>query len=116
MGYPQGAPLGEDLDIIVRQEGGDIVVLNRTAGTYPKLALWLNQQYVRVVDRLPIGEAVELSLEGFFNERGQPYPVGGLLSPDRTAVLVLAELYDAGAGMMESGGNGGVRYRLLVRR
>src|SRR6185295_2343518 len=43
--YPGGAPLGEDLDIVVIQKATSIELVNRTPQSYDDVMLWLNQQY-----------------------------------------------------------------------
>lgn len=107
--YPKDAPRGEDFDIVVTHKGGGIRLDNRTPRAYEHLQLWLNQQYVRSIPLIKVGNAApenRLDLKGFLNTRGDRFPVGGLLTPDKGAPVVLAELFDPSAGK---------RHRLLVR-
>ncbi len=120
--YPKEAP-ARDLDIVVVRDGAAIELTNRTAAAYADVEVWLNQQYAQRVERLPVGQTVRVSLLGFINRDGEVYPVGGLLSPDKTMPVLLAELYLPAE--RREGGEGepapnlalepGVRYRLLVR-
>jgi hypothetical protein len=91
--YP-GPPRGDDLDIIVNKRDHNIIFTNRTATTFKNVRLWLNQQYVTVLDTFPVGQTLSIPVANFINKHGEPYPAGGLLTPDRGYALVLAELYD----------------------
>lgn len=102
---PPGSELGADLDIAVRQRGGVLVLDNREASGFAGQQLWLNRQWNADAPAIPPAERVELDLTVFVNGYGETYPVGGLLSPDKTERVVSAELYDPGSG---------VRRRLLV--
>ena len=119
--YPS-AFLGADLDIVVVQDEGEIVLTNRTASRYPRSYLWLNQQYVGLLDQIPIGSEVRFQLVDFINEHGEPFSVGGPLTPDKRDTVVLAELFTTphplGADATETSGSShdGKRYRLLVRQ
>ncbi len=91
--YPTDAPRGSDLDIIVVRKGSIIELANRTPHSYRNMQLWLNEQWVGIVD-IAIGTDNVFDLNDFFDRHGRSYPVGGLLSPDRSQPLVHAELYD----------------------
>ena len=117
--YPQDAQI-KDLDIVVVRDGPTLVLTNRTAMPYHDAYLWLNQQYVAWVEHLPIGTDVRVELVHAFNQHGEPYPVGGPLTPDQTFPIVLAELHhgvpheQAGTELPENS-RPQKRYRLLVR-
>lgn len=119
--YPS-APVGTDLDIVVVQDEGEIILANRTARSYPSSYLWINQQYVGLLDQVPIGSEVRFQLVDFINENGEPFSVGGPLTPDKTETVVLAELFTTqhplGADATDTSSNSydGKRYRLLVRQ
>ena len=104
--YPSSAPVTADLDIVVRRDGGALMLVNRTARRFENVQIWLNQQHVGLVPRIAIGDANRFDLSSFINEYGEPYPIGGLLTPEKTFPIVLAEMFDPGAP---------ARYRLLVR-
>ncbi|MEM6259360.1 MAG: hypothetical protein AAGI37_13835 [Planctomycetota bacterium] len=104
--YPENAPHGPDLDVLLVRSGGQVRIVNRTPNTYGGMQLWLNRQYVRDSGTIQIGTGNLRLLTDFINLYEEPYPVGTFLNPDQTAPLVLAELYNPQQN---------VRYRLLVR-
>ncbi len=104
--YPEDAPLGPDLDVVVVRERGQIRLVNREARSFGPGELWLNAQYVRPVQRIEIGTDNQLDLEAFRNGFEEPYPTGTFFRPEQNRRLVLAELYDPRAN---------VRYRLTVQ-
>lgn len=104
--YPEQAEVGPALDVHVERDGREIRVINLTPRPLGRVQIWLNAEYVRVVEGLPIG-TTELSLPRWVNQYSEPYPVGTLLSPDRNQPLALAELYDPQTGL---------RQQLVVRR
>jgi hypothetical protein len=104
--YPEDAPHGPDLDVLLVRSGGQVRLVNRTAGTYGGMQLWLNRQYVRDSGTIQIGTDNLRELTDFINLYEEPYPVGTFLNPDQTAPLVLAELYNPRQN---------VRHRLVVR-
>ncbi len=105
--YPKAAAIGEHLDIVAVKSGNELTLTNRTPRAFANVQLWINQQYVCVVDAIPVGERKVLALNTFINEHGEAFPVGGLLNPERSYRLVLAEVYEPGTG--------GRRHRILVR-
>lgn len=104
--YPIDAQVGPDLDVVVVRSGGQIELVNRTPRAYESVVLWLNGQFVRPVDRVAIGSNPGLPLREFVNGYGEGFPTGSFLRPERSAVLVLAELYDPQVN---------VRHRLVVQ-
>lgn len=104
--YPGDATEGPALDVVVTRERDQIRLVNRTPRTYDDLQLWLNAQYVAPVDRVAIGGDNVMRLPGFINGFGEAYPVGSFLRPERSAKLVLAELYDPHAKL---------RHKLVVQ-
>jgi len=105
LSYPAEAEYGPDLDIVVRREGKQLVLINRTARTYRDVRVWLNQQYVREVTQINIGPNHPVNLTRWGNLYREAFPVGTLLTPDAAFPVVLAELVDLGTGL---------RHRLLV--
>jgi len=120
--YPkQPAVVVEDLDIVIDRDDGMLTLHNRTPNPYAHVELWLNQQYVCYVDLIPVGTVTQLPLNGFINEFSELFPVGGLLSPDKSAPVLLAEMYQRPATHSTASGPSvsavpGKRYRLLVRK
>ncbi|MEO0477492.1 MAG: hypothetical protein AAF085_16230 [Planctomycetota bacterium] len=104
--YPENAPHGPDLDVLLVRSGGQVRLVNRTANIYGGMQLWLNRQYVRDSGTIQIGTDNLRVLTDFINLYEEPYPVGTFLNPDQTAPLVLAELYNPQQN---------IRHRLLVR-
>ncbi len=91
--YPAKAKLGDDLDIVVVRKGDQVTIVNRTSVAYENVQVWLNQQYVGQLARISIGTNNRYQLNHFINQHGEGFPVGGLLTPDRSFPIVLAELY-----------------------
>lgn len=116
--YPAHAQ-ATDLDIVVTRQDETLVLTNRTANTHHGVMVWLNQQYVWGPVDIPVASEYRLDLRGFINQHRESYPVGGLLTPDKSLPLTLAELHAASAGVGaddKSADGAGVRYRLLVRQ
>ena len=107
MTYPSDeAALGEDLRVYAVRDGGTLVLDNLTAQTFSDVQLWVNQQWVGIIDELPIGTNNRYDLDRFINEHGETYPTGSWLSPDKAQRMVLVELVDPQTGK---------RHRLVVR-
>jgi hypothetical protein len=109
--YPEAAQVGPDLDVILVKRGSTATLVNRTTTSYKDVQLWLNKQYVAKVPALTVGGREHLLLDDAINKYGEAFPVGGLLNPDKSYPIVLAELYlgpsdDAGAGL---------RHKIVVR-
>ncbi len=109
LAYPADAPHGPDLDLVLVRQGDAVKLVNLTARPYRDLQLWLNEQYVGLVDVIEIGNPIggnRLPLSRFVNRHGEAFPVGSFLSPDKGISVVLAELYDPATGL---------RYRVRVQ-
>ena len=112
--YPESAPLGDDLRVIVVQHngllgGGTVKLTNITPRSYHDIQLWLNQQYVAKIKDLPVaigGKSEDISLDQFIDKHGRPYPTGKFLKPELAFPIVLAEVFDPVSGR---------RHRLLVQ-
>jgi hypothetical protein len=94
LSYPEAAEQGPSRDIHVVRRGDSIQVANRTARDYEDIQLWINSQYVRKIERLPIGTDNRYRLNAFVNRHGERFPLPGLLSPRKTQPVVLAEIYN----------------------
>lgn len=92
--YPAQVALGEDLDILVIVDGAQMQLVNRTPRTYDKVELWLNQQYVGLVERINIGTDNQYNLHLFANRYQETYPTGSFLHPDRAFPVVQAEIHN----------------------
>jgi hypothetical protein len=92
MFYPADAPIAQPLNVqVVRISRRHVRMTNLTASTLADLTVYLNQQYGGVVEQLPPGKPVEVALADFVNAHGERYPVGSLLEPDKSRVLLLAD-------------------------
>ncbi len=105
--YPESAPLGDDLDILVVTHGRSLQLVNRTPRSYNNIQLWLNQQFVGNVETIAIGTDNSVNLLHFINRYHETYPAGSFLHPDRAFPVVKAEIYDPAAK---------VRHRLIARQ
>jgi hypothetical protein len=94
LSYPEQAQRGPSLKVYVVRDGGEVRLANASAKRYEGMQLWLNRRFVHRVDELAIGSGNRYDLARFVDRHGQTYPVAGLLSPQQTEPVVLAELYD----------------------
>ncbi len=108
--YPREAPVGRDLDILMLQKDRNFTFVNRTTEAHKNVQLWLNQQYVGLIDEIPIGMSPTFQMGHFINQYGEAYPIGGLLNPDKSYPLVLAELYNP-----STENSTGQRHKIVVR-
>lgn len=92
--YPGSAKLGKNLDIVAVRHGGWVDLVNRTDQPLHHVQLWINQQYVRQVKTLAIGTGNHYPLDSFVNQHEQSFPTGTLLAPEKSADLVLVEVYN----------------------
>ncbi len=94
MRYPEEAEAGEPLDIVAVRDGDRLRLINRTPRTYGAVELWLNHEYVGIVDHIRIGTDNTAHLPDFINRHGESFPTGSFLRPERSRPLVTAEIYD----------------------
>lgn len=103
--YPGQTDYGPDLDIIIVREGTSIRMTNRTPRSYVGMHLWLNQQYVRLIEKVEIGANKSIPLPSLINRHRESFPIGSFFQPDKARPVISAELYDPAAN---------IRYRLTV--
>jgi len=108
--YPAEVLVGPDLDVVLIQRGRSITLVNRTTTGFKDVQLWLNKQYVAKVSDLAVGASENIALDTAINKYGEAYPIGGLLNPDKTYPIVLAELL-----LGSSGDASGLRHKIIVR-
>jgi len=106
MEYPADMPWGDDLDILVVRRGDRIQLVNRTPRQYQDVTLWMNQQYVRPIKQIDIGTDNTVDLRKMVSKHSEAYPVGNFFKPDKSMLLVQAELIDPTTGQ---------RHRLAVQ-
>ena len=106
-GYPAEAALGEDLDIIVTQAGGNLTLVNRTPRSFQNVQMWLNREYRADLGEIRLGSDTRVSLKRFVNKHGESFPIAGLLTPDKGFPVLSCVLFDPTTGQ---------RRRLLARQ
>lgn len=106
MRYPRDAEHGQDLDIVVIRDGANLAMVNREPRRREAMFMWLNQQFVGRVETIEVGTGNRLDLARFVNEYGETFPLGGLLTPDKGAPVIQAELFDPATGL---------RHRVVTR-
>ncbi len=112
IGYPDDVVTTAQRDILLVRKGAKLTIYNRTAHVYRDFQLWLNGEYVAVIDELKIGR-LELGMRGFINEYGESFPVGHFLSPNKAYPVVLAEIVGTDKKSKQSGNR--VKYLLRVQ-
>ena len=66
-------------DIQVFNDGDAMLIVNATVESWSNADIWLNQRYVRHIERLESGQTLRIPLDQFWDARGEgPFP-GGLL-------------------------------------
>ncbi|TVQ51143.1 MAG: hypothetical protein EA377_13245 [Phycisphaerales bacterium] len=75
--YPHELHAASSVDIQVFRDETNIELVNATATTYRDFKLWVNQRYVKDIDRLAAGETRRFSLWDFYDERGEVMNAGG---------------------------------------
>lgn len=83
--YPHELHVASSVDIQVFRDETNIEIVNATGTTYRDFTLWINQRYMKKVDRLRAGETRRFSLWQFYDERGEVMNAGGffrIYAPD----------------------------------
>jgi hypothetical protein len=75
--FPEHLHEASAVAIQVFREGTNIEVVNATPHGYNDFKLWVNQRYMKRVERLGPGETIRLSLWDFYDERGEVLNAGG---------------------------------------
>lgn len=92
MAYPRQADIAEAWDIeLERIDRRQVRIDNRTTRNLAEVTFFFNQQYGGVIEELPVGKPVTINLQNFVNEHGERFPVGSLLEPEKSRVIVLAD-------------------------
>lgn len=90
--YPANALQTETLDIQAFRRDKTIQFTNTTARVLPPGTLWLNARFSRPFPGAAVGENIELPLESFRDEFGDPFRPGGFFASEAPDRLVLAQL------------------------
>jgi hypothetical protein len=83
------------LDIQVVRTETSITMTNTTAREFGRSRLWLNRWYSRDIDRLSVGETVELPMNSFRDEFGDAFRAGGFWATRRPQIADLIQLETA---------------------
>ncbi len=81
-----------DVQVFVDQAGTTLSMTNATAEPLRPGRLWLNAWYSRPVERVGVGETVQLFLGEFRDRYGEAVRTGGFFATDRPEEIILAEL------------------------
>ncbi len=76
--YPFWLRQSETLSPQVITDGDSMVIVNSTVRDFENIDVWLNQRYLRHVERLAPGENLRLPLGEFWDIRGEGPNPGGL--------------------------------------
>lgn len=90
--YPYEAPALEAAEIQIFRDGPKITVASHTVKSFEDFDLWLNERFVRHIDRLEAGDLLELRLNEFINEHGEPFKGGGFFGASEPDPIVKAEI------------------------
>jgi len=90
--YPSERHRPVAADIQCFRDETRLTIVNATTTSYRAFDLWLNQRFAQRVESLPAGGTIEISLEGFYDDRGLPFGAGGFFRTEAPTRLVLAEI------------------------
>ncbi len=97
--YPADAENGADLDMTVKKQGESLVIVSREPRSFENVQIWMNRQYVTVVDRIATADRIEAPLDFFVNKHGESFPTGWLLAPEKARPVLTAEVYNPETGL-----------------
>lgn len=86
--YPAGAKQERTVNVQVLRHETEITLTNTSAEELPRSTMWINRQYAKPIEALPIGRSLTLPLSSFRNEFSEPFRAGGFFAtekPDRIA-------------------------------
>ena len=89
--YPDRSQ-SKTLDIQVVRDETIIRLTNTTARGFGPSRLWVNRWYSKAVDKLDVGQSLELNLWDFRDQYGAPFQAGGFFATRKPEKLVLAQL------------------------
>lgn len=92
--YPRELKQGTvvDIQVLPNLAENTVKIVNATADDYANFDLWINQRYVRHIDSMRAGETLEVSIDSFWDERGEgPFP-GGWFRYYQPTPIVLAQI------------------------
>ena len=83
------------LDIQVVRTPTTITMTNTTAREFGRSRLWLNRWFSRDIDRLAVGETIEMRVDSFHDEFGDTFRAGGFWATRRPQIADLIQLETA---------------------
>jgi hypothetical protein len=93
--YPE-IQQGQTLDIQVVRDVTVVRLTNTTPKSFGPSRLWVNRWYSKPIEKLDVGQTLELSLWDFRDEHGEPFHAGGFFATKRPEPLVQAQLETEG--------------------
>ncbi|MFP4145675.1 MAG: hypothetical protein ACLFV3_11085 [Phycisphaeraceae bacterium] len=94
LSWPEDAQLGPALELTAARDDDAVEIANRSEQEFSDVQLWLNRQYVRPLPGFAPGERRRFRLDTFVNSFREPFPTGGLLTPEKARPVLMAHLYD----------------------
>jgi len=92
--YPTDTPGEFDLDVQVFRNQNRIAITNTSGIVFGEARVWVNAAYSLPIAGLAIGQRIELPLQDFRNEYGQPFRAGGFFATEIPMRVVKAEIVD----------------------
>jgi len=80
------------LDIQVVRDETTIRLTNTTARGFGPSRMWVNRWYSKAIEKLDVGQTLELDLWEFRDQYGEPFQAGGFFATRKPERLVLAQL------------------------
>jgi hypothetical protein len=80
------------IDIQAFRSSKHIELTNTSGRAIGPSILWLNAQYCRAIDGIPVGQSLKLPLIEFRDEFNDAFRGGGFFAPERPERLVLAQI------------------------
>jgi hypothetical protein len=103
--YPETKAQSQTLDIQVVRTETSITLTNTTARSFGRSTLWVNRWYSHPLEKLDVGETIELPLNTFRDQYGESFRAGGFFAtrkPQRVQ-LVQLETADGMVGLVAVG-------------
>lgn len=90
--YPAAMPQYGTLDIQVFRRTTTMEFTNSTPRAFGKSRIWLNRRFSREIEKIAVGETVELELSEFIDHHGDVFKAGGFFSAEVPDIIALAQL------------------------
>ncbi|HBS29560.1 MAG TPA: hypothetical protein DEB06_08950 [Phycisphaerales bacterium] len=93
-------------DVQVQRAGTTIRLTNTSARTLGPGVMWINGQFAREIDAIPIGASASFALADFRNEFGERFRAGGFFATEPPDRVVRAQVEQNGSltGLIVVGG------------